>query len=326
MSVEDAWKAYQRGAADDWFAAQKLLRAWLRANPEGADALAAGLRAGRYSEAEQAALVLALAKADTPESRRALEGLAADRALPENLRTQAVSALADVPSPTRATVDTLTRLADRVDGATTQDLVGSAATMSLGTLLAGAPAEDVGDLARAYLDRRLADASQPDRTVEALWAVGNAGDAGFLDAVEPLVESPDADLRAAAIHALRRMPSGDAGPLLAARMKAEQHPEVAAEVAQAEREQVANGAALSELDLSLLQSKLIGAPEPLRRELVLTLGAASRAQPEARAMLAAWYPNEPSVAVRVLIGQFVPADELPAAPPPSPSGGGGASR
>ena len=306
VPLDDAWGAYQAQAASDWFAAQALLRAWIRANPEALGALGQALRDGRYTEAEQAALVLALAKSGSAAARKLLEQVAADGALKENLRTQAVSALGDA-MPDAETFTTLTRLADRVGGSSTQDLVGSAATMTLGTLIDQHPG--VSDAARAYLEQRLA-ATDSKGVTEALWAVGNSGDAGFMDVVTPLATSPDADVRAAAAHALRRMPSREAAPLLAERMKAEAHPEVAAEIAAARREQLGRDGRLSETELNLYRSKLIDAPEPLRRELVLALGAASKHQPEARQVLVDWFPNETSLAVKQLIGQYVPASLL----------------
>lgn len=306
-SADEAWAAYQTLADADWFGAQKRLRAWLRAHPEGAAQLAAQLRAGRFSEREAAALCLALAKSGSREAQRALEQLAADASLPENLRTQAATALADLVAPDAHAVETLIHLADRDGGASQQDLVGSAATMSLGTLLGQhSDVAEVADAARSYLEGRLG-ATDPKGVSEALWAVGNSGDASFLDLLTPLIENADAELRAAAAHALRKMPGQEAGPLLAAHLKTETHPEVATELAASRREQIANGAQLDDTELQLLRSKLIQAPEPLRREIVLALGAASRHQPAARDVLVAWYPNETSLAVKQLIGQFVPA-------------------
>lgn len=310
--METAWGRYLAEAGKDWFAAQKRLRAWLRANPEGAAALAAGLRAGRFAPREAAALTLAMAKSGSPEALKALEGLAADSNLPENLRTQAVSALADAPHPTQSTVDTLVKIADRKNGPTSlQDMVGSAATMSLGNLVEGQVAGGPADAARAYLESRL-EAGDADRVAEALWAVGNTGDAAFLDSVARKAESEDPDLRAAAMHAARKMKNDpEARAMVAETIRKETHPEVAIEAAAAQREQLGNSGRLSAHELNLYRSKLVGAPEPLRREIVLTLGAVAANQPEARQILADWYPLEESMPVRQLIGRFVPAAMLP---------------
>jgi hypothetical protein len=310
--LETAWGHYLASTEKDWFGAQKRLRAWLRANPEGAAALAAGLRAGRFAPREAAALTLALAKSGSPEALSALEGLAADTTLPENLRTQAVSALADAPHPTLGTVDTLVQIADRANGPTSlQDLVGSAATMSLGNLVEGQIAGAPADAARAYLESRL-HAADADRVAEALWAVGNTGDPAFLDTVATKAASDDPDLRAAAMHAARKMKHDpEARALVTERLRVETHPEVAAEAAAAQREQLGASGRLSAHELNLYRSKLVGAPEPLRREIVLTLGAVATQQPEARQILAEWYPLEESLPVRQLIGRFVPAAMLP---------------
>ncbi len=306
MPFVDAWSAYRAQAGSDWFAAQALLRAWLRANPGAMPELVEALRAGRFTEAEQAALMLALARSGSVPAREALETLAGDALLPENLRTQAVSALADA-EPGEGTVANLVRLADRKDGNSLQDMVGSAATMTLGTLIDQHPATT--DEARAYLAQRIT-ATDPTAVSEALWAIGNSGDATFIEDVTPLVTSNDPEVRAAAAHALRRMPGREAGPILADRIKHEAHPEVAAEVAAARREQLGRDGRLSETELALYRSKLIQAPEPLRREIVLVLGAATRHQPKARDILIDWFPNETSLAVKQLIGQFVPAEQL----------------
>ncbi len=310
--METAWGRYLADADKDWFGAQKRLRAWLRANPEGAAALAAGLRAGRFTPREAAALTLAMAKSGSPEALKALESLAADAKLPENLRTQAVSALADAPHPTQSTVDTLVKIADRQNGPTSlQDMVGSAATMSLGNLVEGQVAGAPADAARAYLESRL-EAGDADRVAEALWAVGNTGDAAFLDAVAAKAGSEDPDIRSAAMHAARKMKNDpEARALVTETVRKENHPEVAAEAAAAQREQLGNSGRLTAHELNLYRSKLVGAPEPLRREIVLTLGAVAPRQPEARLILAEWYPLEQSMPVRQLIGRFVPANELP---------------
>ncbi len=238
--------------------------------------------------------------------------LAADAKLPENLRTQAVSALADAPHPTSDTVNALVRLADRTGGPTSQqDLVGSAATMSLGHLVEAQGAGAAADAARAYLANRL-EAADADRMTEALWAVGNTGDAAFLDVVAPKATADNPDIRAAAMHAARKMKlDPEARAMVAERFRVETHPEVAAEAAAAQREQLGDSGRLSDHELNLYRSKLLGAPEPLRREIVLRLGAVAARQNEARQILVDWYPLEPSMPVRQLIGRFVPAAALP---------------
>lgn len=67
---------------------------------------------------------------------------------------------------------------------------------------------------------------------------------------------------------------------------------------------------LSARELALYVGKLPTAPEGVRWELVRTLGQASTLQPAATTILVDWYRREDAPALKVLIGQNVPASAL----------------
>jgi hypothetical protein len=96
----------------------------------------------------------------------------------------------------------------------------------------------------------------------------------------------------------------------------ETSPTVAAEIAIAERQQVANNGELyTSHELSLFQTKLPSAPELVRREIISALGVVCDKQKAARDVLAWWFYQEPLMPLKQMIGQHVPAAELAMAAP-----------
>lgn len=88
-------------------------------------------------------------------------------------------------------------------------------------------------------------------------------------------------------------------------------PEVVKQVAEARREQMQTyGGQLSDRELALFATKLPGAPEGVRWEILRTLGHASRMQPAAQQVLVDWYREETASSLRMVIGQYVPASAL----------------
>jgi hypothetical protein len=313
LSFTDAWQAFRTASNDKrpgaWHRAHKALRAWMRLNPEGVRTVAQELRRGRLGSGEQADLVLALAKSGSAVAAAELRALASAANLDENTRVQATSALADLDHPTLADVQTLATLAAR-SNASAHDMVGSSATMSLGSILKGANDGDVVAAARATISGQLASAA-PAVQAEALWAVGNSGDTHFAAAALSASSSSDDSVRAASARAVRGMPPATATPLLDSLVRSDQSAEVVKEVAQAQRQILETyGTALSPEQVMLNRTKLPSSPVAVRAEIIRLLGEAAKLQPAARAALAWWYPLETVTQNKVLIGSYVKASDL----------------
>lgn len=160
------------GAPGAWQDSQRVLRDWMRANPEG-------------------------------------ERLAADTSASRDLRVQAASACADLKQPTTETVDTLSRIASGPRSGTPDDMLPSTATMSLGTIIDNAPGTPAAAKVRNVLQQVLRGSDRA-KTVEALHAASNSGDPAFTAIAVAKAGSAEADERAAAAHALRKMPPSQA--------------------------------------------------------------------------------------------------------------------
>ncbi len=312
-SFADAWKRYRTtstdGAPGAWHRAQKELRSWIRANPDAARALVRELRKGTFTSGERADIVLALAKSGSPVAAEELRALARDASADPKLRVQATSALADLPSPTTDDVRALDELSSHRTGPVGADMVGSTATMALGSILEHAGGE-VETAAREALDRRLSSTDVPALT-EALWAVGNSGDSHFAGAVGRASTSADDQVRAAAARASRGMAPNVANPVLDGLIRDDRSAEVVKEATQARRQQVEKyGEPLSDAELALLQSKLPSAPVQVRWEIVRLLGEATKVQSAAKTTLAWWYPQESEPQLRIMIASYLGPQDL----------------
>ncbi len=299
------------GAPGAWHDAQRMLRDWMRGNPAGVRELARAMAAGRYARKDDADLVLAMAKSGSPAARDELHRLAGDASVGNDLRVQAASACGDLKQPTPETVATLTRLASQPRAGTPDDILPSTALMSLGTIVDAAPGSPAAAQAAAFVQRTI-DGSDRDARVQALYAASNSGDRRFLPAAIANAGSDDADERAAAAHAMRKMvPSAATGEVMNALVHDDQNPEVVKQVAESRRQQIQTyGGQLTEQEIGLYATKLPSAPEGVRWELLRTLGEVARLQPQAQRILVEWYRNEPVKALKVLIGQYVPASAL----------------
>ncbi len=310
-AVERFLAARDGGAPGAWHDSQRLLRDWMRGNPDGVRALARDLAEGRHSRQDQADFVLAMAQSGSTVARRELEGLAADAGVGPDLRLQATSACGDLKQPTTATVATLGRLAGALRAGTAADLVPSAATMALGSIVDNAPGTPAAAKARDVLQHLLGASDRP-RKIDALYAASNTSDPGFAPAAVASAGSAEAEERAAAAHALRKMPPSDVTDATwTTLLHDDASPEVVKQVAEARREQLQTyGGVLSQQELALYATNLPSAPEGVRWEILRTLGLASRLQPAARQVLVDWYDDEPASSLKIVIGQYVPAPAL----------------
>ncbi|HEV7735720.1 MAG TPA: hypothetical protein VGR62_26330 [Candidatus Binatia bacterium] len=298
------------GTPGAWHDAQRLLRDWMRANPAGVESLAQLMLEGRYARKDQADFVLAMAKSRSPVARRQLTRLTEETAANTDLRVQAASACGDLTEPSLETVDALERIASAPRTDTPDDILPSTALMSIGTIVETAPGTPAAARALAILQRSLQTGGAG--AAEALYAASNSGDPSFLQPSVLFAASTEPDERAAAAHAMRKMlPSEVTADVLDALMHEDTNPEVVKQVAEARRQQLQTfGGGLSTQELALYATKLPTAPEGVRWELVRTLGQAAPLQPAATTVLVEWYRSEPVNALKMLIGQYVPASAL----------------
>jgi len=310
-AVQQFLKLRDSGSPGAWHDAQRFLRDWMRTNPDGVRRLAKDMAQRAYSRADQADLVLALAKSGSDVARQALEQLVQDTGADTDLRVQAASACGDLKEPTVDTVAVLQRIGATERTQTPEDILPSAATMALGSIIETAPMGAAGTAARQVLHSMLRSGEKA-KTVEVLYAASNAGDASFVPIAQAQATSEQPELRAAAAHTLRKLlPSSETHEVFDHLLGEDTHPEVVKQVAESRRQQLQTyGGELTAGELSLYATKLPTAPEGVRWELLRTLGLASRLQREAKDVLVDWYANESATSLKVLIGQYVSADEL----------------
>ncbi len=299
------------GVPGSWHDAQRMLRDWMRANPDGVRELAREMVQHKYSRSDQADIVLAMAKSGSTAARHELEQLVKDTGAGTDLRVQAASACGDLKQPTVETVSVLKDIGSVDRSGTPEDILPSAATMALGSIIDTAPSADAAIEARKVLHDMLQQ-GQTGKTVEAFYAASNSGDASFLPQANTYAKSEQPEERAAAAHFVRKVqPSPETQQMLNSLMREDMQPEVVKQVAESRREQLQTyGGELGNGELALYATKLASAPEGVRWEILRTLGAASRLQPEAKGLLVDWYGSETVGALKVLIGQYVSASEL----------------
>lgn len=184
------------------------LTAMLRRDPDALAAVRARLlKEGPLTET----LLAALRDSSSPESQRLLvEMTKQDSPLGTEGRMEAARALSMVAEPSADTVGALKEM--RTDA-----ILGTQGSYGLGSALHRLQAQDselAGDV-RAFLTEQLSVATTPGEKAVALTALGNAGDPATLDAIRPFTSDADADVRASAVQALRRIPGPDVDQMIA---------------------------------------------------------------------------------------------------------------
>ncbi len=301
----------ESGKPGAWHDSQRLLRDWMRANPKGVRELAQMMAEGRFGVSDQADLVLALAKSGSPEGRSELESLVRGSSVDQDLRVQAASAMADLVEPTTTSIEVLNEVSAGRRSGTPSDILASTATMSIGTIVYNVPTSAAAEAGRKILRKRLQSTDTVEK-VEALHAASNTADPEFIPAAKAAAGSEVPEERAAGAHTLRKMiPSESTEEVLNTLLREDVHPDVVKEAAESRREQLQTyGGDLDIRELALYETKLSTAPEGVRWELLRTIGEASKMQPEAKEILVDWFEYESVQSLRVLIGQYVAADEL----------------
>lgn len=289
------------GDEDPSYAAARELAAWLKNHPEGAQLLAAALRADAIDEAARPALFLGLELSGTDAARGVLSELLVDPQLRSVDRARAASALADIGEPTRSTAELLLAQAQG-EG---DPMVANVSVLGLGTLAKRSGDDELSGYVRDSLDEALAAAVDEGQARVLLDAMGNSGDSAFADTLEAHLGVESAATRQHAARALGRLDPAEAGPRLLDRLGAETDPAVSAAIVSAY-----NGPATAEV-IATMSDKLADSTSVAERAaLIAWLGAASRNEPAAQRRLVAHVQQETNAHLLQQIGEYVPAAEL----------------
>ena len=292
---------FGQGDKDPSFAAARELAAWLESHPEGAEQLAAALRADAIAAAARPALFLGLELSGTDEARVVLGDLLVDPQLGSVDRARAASALADIGEPSRGTAELLLAQA----GADGDPMVASVSVLGVGSMARRSGDEELRSYVRDSLDGALAAAVDETDAHLLLDAMGNTGDSAFADTLGSHLAADNATTRKRAAEALGRLDPVEAGPRLLERLGTEADPAVSAAIVAAYK-----GPATADAIATMSDKLAASTSVSERAALIGWLGAASRNEPAAQRQLVAHVQRETDVRLLQQIGGFVPAAEL----------------
>lgn len=295
----------QNGAATE---ALDYLVAYLHAHPERAAEILRWIRRRTYPERLGALSFFAMSKVHDARVREALAGVVEDTGYPPGDRVRASFALADSGDADAASVARLARVA-RGEGAASDDAVArDGALNAIGAIRARATGE-VAEAAERVLREAIDGARTPEAQRDALDAIGNARDRGFLPDAREALGAASPGVRESAAGALATMDDASVETILRERLRVETDPAVGVALVHAilvrtERrpsgETVAVGIARLPTEPSI----------ELRLALVELLGAAAAWSGEAREALVRWFPAESDARVQSAIGRYLPAEVL----------------
>ena len=298
------------GPGAEW----RFVTAWLQANPGGAAELVAAMANGQVPESLRPDMFLALMRAGTPASRDALIQALAHPDLAAADRARAASALAGSDAADRQAFEALRAQLGEARPDDPLDLVGNSAMLGLGIVSARQGEEQpelaaaVRDELRAHLNGELAH--------DALAAIGNSGDAELWPDALALASDPLPSRRLAAAGALRRMDPRATAAGFATWLAGKEDARILERLVkgydlslltrQATPPPVALKAAIGQLHKA--------ASTPLRQALIRLIGGLAERSPEAKAALVLAFKREWDNSSKQLIGVYVDADALTAAP------------
>lgn len=289
------------GADDPSYAAARELAAWLKAHPEGAQQLAAALRAGEIDDVARPALFLGLELSGSEEAREVLSDLLVDARLRPVDRARAASALADLGEPTRGTAELLLTRAQE-DG---DAMVANVSLLGLGTMSRRSGDDEVQSYVREALREELAAAGDEGRARVLLDAMGNSGDPALADVVAAHLDAESPATRGHAAEALGRLDPAESGPRLLARLGAESDPSVRTAIVGAY-----HGPPTADAIARMSETLAASTSTSERSAIITWLGNAARSEPEAQGLLVAHLQRETNARLMQQIGAFVPAEAL----------------
>jgi hypothetical protein len=206
-------------------------RALVYLHPEACAAVSDLLGDARPDGATMKVLCMALNAIGTADAQAALAAAVARRRTDEGALFKLLFALSTVAEPTPAAEGALRDLADRPANPN----IAIMARLALGSM-ARRLKETAPPRAAAIVDRlmhELAAAHAPEAQKPYLLALGNAGSSDMLPALRPFLDDANADLRTAAVGALRFLDSAEAGRLLLHALASDSEAEVRAQAASA---------------------------------------------------------------------------------------------
>lgn len=265
------------------------LSALLRLQPQAAAQARQAIVSGAAA-ATTRTLLGALGAAGSPVAQSTLVGLAESTSLSADVRSNAVAMLGLTEQPSDATVSALGKLTADRDG----DVRGTAALALGNAAQAQRRAGQVGESEQAVdeLLAKLAAATTPDEQILYLQALGNAGDARALPAIQTALTGGDDELRSAAVTALRFIAAEPVDALIAATLLRDPSLRVRRSAVFA-----ASFRPLLALLPALRQAALGDAEAAVRSEIVPLLGR-SLAVPGVLELLQAMASRDPSPEVR----------------------------
>jgi hypothetical protein len=289
------------------------LAAYFRAHPEAMAELIARIKRGDVDASLHSALFLALEKTGTLAAERVLGEALADRGLSVENRLRAAAALQDIPRPSAQTARTLIDQSTKTKNAADAD-VARAALLSLGTLSHRTEKDqpEITRLARERLSEQLTQAGSSEDATLALDAVGNSGDAALAKSLDPFMMDTSATVRAHAAQAYGSMPLDTAAPVLKDWLGREQDPRVRRAITESIDEGVTASGKPANADLIAMAVAAlpIEANANVRAALIRLLGSAVGTDASAKAALVSQFHREQLAQLKVLIGQFLSADDL----------------
>lgn len=214
MSVEQAMIALLeavKGKKEKEGEAYNALMAHVRLSPALVDTLLDHINQGGPLKTY---LISALRDAGSPEAQAALRGLVKAPGLTPEDRLQVVRGLSRVDNPTAETVSTLKSLLN-------DSALGEQAEYGLGgnVYRLSQTNPELAATTLATLEERLQDGKSNTDKQRALLALGNAGAASSLPAIQAQLSSPIEMIQVAATDALRRIPGASSDVLLAKQLR-----------------------------------------------------------------------------------------------------------
>lgn len=215
LPLDDALSRYRELVAEGNLSDYgKLMRDWLRANPEGASELLAALRDDAFAgeQIARAGIFYALGSANTQEAQGALfELLASGNELGYPMAAARAMAMVDAPTPEM--IELLATSSTRSD---LHALERGSVALAMGTVASRNEATnpEVAALARDEIRGWLEAPADDENLGQALLAAGNAGHDELVADLQPFFDHEDPAIRRNATHAMRKMSPEQAFPRL----------------------------------------------------------------------------------------------------------------
>lgn len=299
---------------DGVYQAAMRLASYLSTHPEAITELLAQLESGAIAAKLQPHIFLALERTGTPAAERALAAALSNRALGAMNRMRAAAALQDIPRPSMATAQTLLAQARSSAGGPDDRQVADSALLALGALehRVAKQQPEAAQLVRHELSDRLRTQRRPEELNVTLDAIGNSGDKDLAGFLAPYSRDSAVETRVHAARAYRRMDLQTLEPALTEWLGRESDGQVGRAIGQSLAEKLREQAqAPSAETVSMVAARLPRESDAgARAAFVSVLGLAAQAQPAAKQALVQQFQRETVVAIKVLIGRYVTADDL----------------